>query len=400
MIASKIACIGNMNNNMFNIVRYLRLNGYDATLFLLEDEKEHFHPSKDSFCDSYKNYTVELPWGNAYKLNQFSPDEIRSAIDGYDFFIGCGTAAAYLNKAGIDMDIFVPYGSDFYSAPFFKLVHPKRILKRIVFSSLQSKGILRAKCILIDSSNEIFEQPFKKLNYQGVRLNNGVPMIFFPEYSPEKISKYCGEMSSFKIMDELRSRKKLLIFHHSRHVWKSLSDPISVKRNDRLLRALSELVHKHHLKDIHLITLEYGEDVSSSKELIKELAIEEHVTWLPKMSRKELMAGIMKSDIVAGEFNMSWFSYGVVYEAMVASKPILHYREDSLYKEQYPEMYPMLNAKEVDEIVDRLIESYKNRANMLKIGKSANQWFRQYVVDEPIRVISKLIDTKVQETRQ
>ena len=44
------------------------------------------------------------------------------------------------------------------------------------------------------------------------------------------------------------------------------------------------------------------------------------------------MVGISLSDLVAGEFNNSWFTYGVVFEAMAMGKPIIHHRNDSIYK--------------------------------------------------------------------
>ena len=52
MIKIKIACIGNMNNNMFCLVRYLRDKGYDAHLFLV-DEFDHFLPGSDSYNLEY-----------------------------------------------------------------------------------------------------------------------------------------------------------------------------------------------------------------------------------------------------------------------------------------------------------------------------------------------------------
>ena len=64
----KIACIGNMNNNMFCIVRYLRDMGYDANLFLLH-EQDVFIPSADSFNDDYLAYTHQLDWYDIWHWN-------------------------------------------------------------------------------------------------------------------------------------------------------------------------------------------------------------------------------------------------------------------------------------------------------------------------------------------
>ena len=46
----KIACVGNMNNNMFAITRHLRFLNYDAKL-VLSNEEQHFMPDADSLSE-------------------------------------------------------------------------------------------------------------------------------------------------------------------------------------------------------------------------------------------------------------------------------------------------------------------------------------------------------------
>jgi glycosyltransferase involved in cell wall biosynthesis len=393
----KIACIGNMNNNLFNMTRYLRLEGYDVELFLLSDESAHFHPSNDCFGNEYEKYTTQLEWGNAFSLEKASKNEICESLSGFGFYIGCGSTPAYFMKAGLKLDLFVPYGSDLYDSPFFRLVHPKRLLQRKRFSAMQKLGIECTDNILLDSANELFEKPLKKLSYSGRRLSSGIPMIYAPEYNEINLAKHGSSIDAYTKTRDLSSKNKLVIFQHSRHVWKTTSDPVSIKRNDKLLKALSSLVHDLKVTDVHLVTLEYGEDVQYSKELVKELGVEEYVTWLPKMSRRDLMACISLVDVVAGEFNLSWLSYGVVYEAMVACKPILHYRHDELYKDDYPELYPMLNARSEKEITEQLVKAYNDIEALINIGVNARRWYDKYVVSNSISVICNLIESKKNE---
>ena len=64
----KVACIGNTNHFMLNLVRYLRDNGFDAYLLLL-NEPDVFQPEMDSFDESFKEYTVQLNWKEKERQN-------------------------------------------------------------------------------------------------------------------------------------------------------------------------------------------------------------------------------------------------------------------------------------------------------------------------------------------
>ncbi|KZW98828.1 hypothetical protein JL49_20770 [Pseudoalteromonas luteoviolacea] len=394
MIDLKVACIGNMNNNMFNLVRYLRDFGVDAHLLLLDNETGHFLPENDCYNDSFREYTRELNWGDVYNLKHRESQDIRKSLEGYDFYIGCGTVPAYFEKAGINLDMMVPYGSDLYALPFYRLVHPKRMRQYFSFSRYQKKGLKRTKNILIDSANELFEGALKKVGFENNRINSGIPMIYEPEYSIDNMPNDKELFRFSEKLKEIRNNNKLVIFHHSRHVWVTKDDELAIKNNDNLIRGLAKAVHEDGLKDIHLVTLEYGVDVEHSKRLIRELDLSDNITWLPTMSRKEIMRYISYADIVAGEFNHSWFSYGVVYEAMVMGKAIMHYRKDDLYVDEYPDPYPMLHAKTFEQIAQQLQFGYDNKNELEDIGLSANAWFREHVVKKSIVLIVNSMNEK------
>ena len=135
-------------------------------------------------------------------------------------------------------------------------------------------------------------------------------------------------------------------------------------------------------KKVALITFEYGKDVAASKDLVKELGLEKQVFWFPLMDRKEIMIGMSLSDLVAGEFRNSWFSYGVVFESMVASKPIMHFRNDELYTGL--DLYPMIYAKEAKDI-ENALEHYTDRKDQLaSIGTAARNWYEGNIVTKSL----------------
>ena len=115
----KVACIGNKNHFMLNLVRHLRDCNIDAWLLLLEDEKDNFHPKYDDFYDEYKKFTIKLNWRDK-PIYKFTKNEILKELNEFNVLIGCDFSPAFINKSGRKMDVFVPYGEDLYGLPFRK----------------------------------------------------------------------------------------------------------------------------------------------------------------------------------------------------------------------------------------------------------------------------------------
>ena len=114
----RVACIGNMNNNMFSLVRYLRDRGIDAELVLLDCEQAHFHPSCDAYDLDYQAYTTSVDWGRRKRFDKVSGDRVRDLLGRYDYLAGCHTVPALAHKAGRKLDLFFPFGTDVYEMPF------------------------------------------------------------------------------------------------------------------------------------------------------------------------------------------------------------------------------------------------------------------------------------------
>ena len=113
--------------------------------------------------------------------------------------------------------------------------------------------------------------------------------------------------------------------------------------------------------------------------------------WMPLSPRNELMIGMSMSDLIAGEFKNSWFTYGVIFESMAVGKPVIHNRIDSLYPDE--ELYPMLNATNEEEIFQQLCFAIKNKEQLKEIGMEANLWFKKNV-EKTIKEIGLLISEK------
>lgn len=405
----KVALIGNMNNNFFSITRYLRDLGIDAELFLL-DEHPHFMPDADSFTDDYKEYTNKLNWPDFefWKIKKYKK-EILKDIKDYDFIIACHTAPAYLYIAGRDIDIFIPYGDDIHNAPFYDnyRCNIKKVTLIEIFSDLywnykrykwaqyQRRGIKRASYFNCDLSNKESEDIIYRLKIKGKRITTTLPFIYTPVYNIESIKNYYHKSKWYPDFKKIRDRFDFIIFHHSRHSWIQYPDKWSYKGNEKLFKGFAGFIKKKSNIRSCIVTFEYGPDIDNSKDLIKELGIENNIIWFPVIPRKEVMVGLSIADLGAGEFGLSWLSYGTIYEFMAMEVPSMHYRNDKFYIGKYPELYPMINAHSSEEITEKLLYFTERTQELKEIGKKACQWFLKHAVEKPINEYLGIIKEKI-----
>ena len=226
-----------MNNSYFALTRYLRDAGYDATLFIFKGEFKHFLPSSDSYNDDYKNYTVFLEWGEFYQLMHVPARRIRDEFESYDFIIGSGMAPAYINKAGLTLDVFFAYGWDLYKAPFLRIHNPFLTVQYFHCLFHQRAGIRKTKHMTAGDSSPFFDKLLARLKFRGKRHIFGSPGIYEPDYNQSAIKKNYPLSSSYPFYKKIRDQYEFVIFHNSRQIWKTKSNPVAIKDNDVFFRA-------------------------------------------------------------------------------------------------------------------------------------------------------------------
>ncbi len=376
----KVALIGNMNNNFFSILRYLRDVNIDAHLFLTNAEQSHFLPECDTFEDKYNNFIHQLNWGHPISYFNTSKNKIREDLKDCSFIICCGFVPAFLKKADLPINIFVPFGGDIWGRPIFESINLKRIFINAGVRWIQKKGVPYAKIVHMTYTNDMYENRLNYLNKNHIRWEEMMPMIYYPDYDKNNLGNLLNISKYGQEFKKLRKENDLLILSHSRHYWhnKSLEDPAN-KGTDKLIRGYAKLVEKNKDLKVRLIFLEYGHDIEPSKQLIKDLNIENHVVWFPKMKRKDLMAGLMVCDLVCAEFTHSWNTSGVLYEALVGAKPILAHRDEEDSKKQWLELYEIMNAYSEVEIEEQLNNYIKDPNKYKKIGENGRKWFLKQV---------------------
>jgi len=388
----KVACIGNANNNFFSMVRYLRDKGVDAELVLMNNELAQFHPSNDTFDLSYQQYTRQVNWGHTHKLHQTNMEHVRQDMKGYDYIIACGAAPAYLRAAGLKANLFMPYGADLYAYTAYRITSPKFIRSYNALVKQQRMAIAEVDHIGVGHSNETFQEVFDRLKIADKVIKVSIPMVYNGLYSPENLKAHQNQSHWHAEFKSLRSENDMLIFHFNRLFWKNASDIFSDKGNDRFLKAFARFAKgRTDGYKAHVMICEYGPQVAETKQLVKELEIEEYITWFPLMPRKEIMLGVMEADICIGQFVVSWLLYGSVFEICLMGTPFMGYREDENYAKFYDALYPLINVSTVDQIHGALEEYKEDPDKFQEMGDEAREWFTKNLVDDQLDKILALI---------
>jgi glycosyltransferase involved in cell wall biosynthesis len=393
----KVALIGNMNQTLFVLTRLLRDYGFNAHLFLL-NEPFQFKPESDTFENDYINYTHQLNW-NLENYWSFSETDIRSEFEEFNFFIGCDFSPAYLYRANIKLDIFIPFGSDIYLMPFkyFKTknhsLNPKKIYATYKWNNAKKKiklnqrhGIEQAKNLIISPTSSIFEFYINKLKIKGIRHYHIVPSVYL------KKNSFKSEIL-YKKIEKIKSESDILIFHHCRHQWLNNGfATLASKGNDILFRGCKLFKDNHPKIKIKIVTLEYGPNVNESKMLISELGLDDQVIWFPITQRKYIIEAITLADMGVGELGESWYTYGVIQEFMAMGIPIIHNLKDKLY-EGYKK-YPMIHASNENDILKSFELFLEDPKKVLQMGNEGKYWYEQNIVKPFMDLMSNLISKK------
>jgi glycosyltransferase involved in cell wall biosynthesis len=383
-VTTRVGVIGNMNNNGFALARYLRDAGLDAHVLLFDNELRHFHPSSDTFGDDYRLYVHQLAWGGPLRFPFVRPRAIRADLDDYDVLVGCGSAPAHCERAGRRLDVFVPFGGDLWTMLGKADGNPLRFAKYAPMRRAQARGIRSARVIHMAPTNDLYERQWQEYRGKSTRWYSGVPVVYAGE--PDGPSEW---EAAFR---RVRDRADLMLFSSVRHHWRCPPDHPAAKGTDRLLRGIALLRRRRPSLRIALVTMEYGRHVRASRQLAHSLGIDDLVDWFPLLRRRDLMVGLRMADVACAEFENSWVASGVLYEAMVAARPILAHRDDALYGAE--QRYPILNARDPQIIADRLEQTVDDPDAVRALGTAGHEWYREHVVDASVRRYVELVRSR------
>ena len=245
---------------------------------------------------------------------------------------------------------------------------------------LQAEGIRRTKhCLnfMMDTTKASFEEigkPFQRL---------AIPMVYNREdigerAAPEKLRSALRQIESADL--KIFCCARLMWVRnpmYSPQAWQSVS-----KNSDWLFRGLAQFVREHPGARPRLLVTDYGPDVEATKRLVAELGIEEHVVWLPKILRKEIMFLLAACDVGIGQFYRDpGIVSGTGWEILASGKPLLqsfNFAPEAFGAEfGYPPP-PVLDAQSPADVAHHLAHMYANPENRKAIGQASLDWFNRY----------------------
>lgn len=379
----KIALIDNMNNNFFALTRYFRDLGIEADLFLVQNKSHaHFCPDQDTWENLsgvgwIKEFPVSYHWSSYIKP---IASLLNKEFCGYDKIIACGLALGLLMRAGIKVDLFIPFGSDLFHFPFpksYKLggfagkINPLAIFY-YYRAFWQIKAIRSARLIISNTNWKVAQDAIDSLSCKAVNLPR--VMIYKKGAAGPRSDRFAWLCNH-----------DFVVFSPARHLWKTNADPLpdfdvygGAKRNDKLIRAFSRVVMKRLFKNPILVFCEYGADVAHSKTLINSLGLDSYVHWLPLLPRREVVQVITYATFVADQFRegMSATSSGTTNEALAFGTPVIANTDGAIFLRGDPYYgCPILQALTEDEIYEHFRLYSETPEDYKAIGLRSAEWF-------------------------
>jgi glycosyltransferase involved in cell wall biosynthesis len=171
----------------------------------------------------------------------------------------------------------------------------------------------------------------------------------------------------------------LVCFAPARHC---SNTAIGAKRNDRILYAFHRYVTEAEpagAPRAGLVLMAWGDkdDLEASRGLIDVLGLTERVIWQAPQPRPRLVQFYRAADIVLDQFSEVGSFGTTTVEAMSCGKPVITYYSPQVHEWCLPvlgEHPPVLSARTVDEIYERLVWQAKHERYRADIGRRGREW--------------------------
>ncbi len=165
-----------------------------------------------------------------------------------------------------------------------------------------------------------------------------------------------------------------VFFAPARHHWTSGGGSWE-KGNDVYLRAAGQLAAEGH--DFRLVLVEWGEDVGASRELIRDLGIENRTEWLPLLDKDALYGHFLADACIIDQFRLPALG-GVSYEALTLGARVITHIDRPVLKQFFGEAPPLLDAADVAGVAARMLEVIRDPADEAGVGAASSDWAARF----------------------
>lgn len=278
--------------------------------------------------------------------------EWRALMNHYDFVVGYST------------DPLLPL---LVEKPYFALEHGT--IRDIPYTK---SSIGRLCALSYRKAQHVFVTNFDCLESAITLAPGRFTMINHPYDEDHGLSVTDAFVVRSALQEELDS--SFLVFHPTRHDWVP-GTGYADKSNDVLIHAFIKL--RMSGVKAGMICCNWGANVKESKALLSNVGLDRYVKWIDPLPITPFERLCRASDLVADQFKLGSFG-GVCFKAMAVGAPIITYLNESLLLRQFPEVPPVVNCSNTEDIFVRLGELVANPEQLRKLGESSRSWMKTY----------------------
>ena len=197
---------------------------------------------------------------------------------------------------------------------------------------------------------------------------------------------------------------ELVFLAPARH---SSNDAIGAKRNDRIVYAFHRYVREAEPKGAPkagLVFLEWGNavDLAASRGLLASLGLTKRVLWQAPQPRPRLAAFYRAADVVLDQFSEVGSFGTTTAEAMACGRPVVTHYSPQVHEwclDVLGEHPPVLAARTVDEMYERLVWQAKHEKYRRDIGERGREWVMRHHSLERVAKAHQALYERVLERR-
>jgi len=352
----KVLFTGNIDNIAYSCAKFSRWLGVEAEVLVSSAEREVSHPfwEDGEAAAGPLMRTFDSPRGLGIPTSLL---QLRRFFGAYDVVVAMGMmgiAALALTR---------PYVAIALGADMKELVFERTLRGRLMDAAFRRADRLY----------------YNDVDHLPAVAAKGYRASYFP--IPIDTDKYCPRPHA-------ATREGLRLLHGSSLSWtldwtadKELHRR-TLKRNDLFFEGLALFRRRNPRLSLSVTVPLWGPDKDQVKPLCQRLGVDDCVTFVPPLTKPQLLEEYHRADAVVDQFNMPRLGYNAM-EALSCGRPVLGYFTEDLQRACYPELPPVLNADGPEAVAARLEELLDPRRRGI-LEAEGRHWIMAYHHWEPI----------------
>ena len=166
------------------------------------------------------------------------------------------------------------------------------------------------------------------------------------------------------------------------------------KGNDRIIAAFAAYVQRNPTAELRMCGWG-GNDQALSEMMVYKYGISKNVTWLPILSKPQLIKEYNGSDIVLDQFVYP-ASGSCTPEAMACGKPVISHIDPDLFTQHFDSVPPVAAANTTPEIYEQMCR-LEDEGLRRVLGSYGREWVQRnqdikVVAEKEVRLYKQVIE--------